>query len=68
MSCADDGHCITCSDEGIPMRVLDLRPGGLALCVGEDGAPVEVMIDLVERPAAGESLLVHAGVALGRLA
>lgn len=63
MSC-DEGHCITCSDEGVPMRVLDVREGGLARCEGD----VEVMTDLVGEVGPGDELLVHAGVALVRLA
>jgi hydrogenase maturation factor len=46
------------------MRVVDLRPGGLALCEGD----VEVMTDLVGDVEPGDELLVHAGVALVRLA
>jgi hydrogenase maturation factor len=58
----DDGHCVTCSDEGVPMRVVAVREG-LALCDGD----VEVMTDLVGEVNAGEELLVHAGVAIARL-
>jgi hydrogenase maturation factor len=59
----DDGHCVTCSDEGVPLRVVEVRAGGLALCEGD----VEVMTDLVGEVNAGEELLVHAGVAISRL-
>jgi hydrogenase maturation factor len=59
MSCADD-HCITCSDEAAPMRVVEVRADGTALC---DGA-VEVMTDLVGAVEPGDAVLVHAGVAL----
>ena len=44
--CGD--HCITCSDEGIPMqveRIDDAR--GLALCAAEDGSTSTVEIALV---------------------
>jgi hydrogenase maturation factor len=61
VSCADEGHCITCSDEGVPMRVSALSDG-LAICSG-----VEVMTDLVGDVAPGDELLVHAGVALVKL-
>jgi hydrogenase maturation factor len=60
-SCTDENHCITCSDEGVPMRVTAVV-GGLALCDG-----VEVMTELVGEVVAGDELLVHAGVALVRL-
>jgi hypothetical protein len=56
-------HCTTCSDEGVPMRVVEARAGGTALCEGD----VEVMTDLVGAVEPGDGLLVHAGVALQRL-
>ena len=46
-ACGD--HCITCSDEGIPMqveRIDDAR--GLALCAAEDGSKSTVEIALVD--------------------
>ena len=64
-ACGD--HCITCSDEGIPMhveRVDDAR--GLALCAAEDGTKSTVEIALVD-VAPGDRVLVHAGVALAEL-
>jgi hydrogenase maturation factor len=59
VSC-DENHCITCSDEAVPMRVLDVRPDGLAVC---DGG-IEVMLDLIGSVDVGDVVLVHAGVAL----
>jgi hydrogenase maturation factor len=59
----DEGHCVTCSDEGIELRVIDVRADGTALC--EDD--VEVMTDLVGEVAPGDGLLVHAGVAIARV-
>ena len=64
MSCAGETHCITCSDEGVPMRVLETTGDRLALCEGG----VEVMTELVGAVEPGDELLVHAGVALQRLA
>jgi hydrogenase expression/formation protein HypC len=61
-------HCITCSDEGVAMRVLRLDADrGLALCAGGDGAQMTVEVALVDAVAPGDVLLVHAGVALTRL-
>jgi hydrogenase maturation factor len=61
--CGD--HCVTCSDEGVPMRVERIdRARGLALCATEDGSKSTVEIALVEPVAPGDRLLVHAGVAL----
>jgi hydrogenase maturation factor len=65
-SCGD--HCITCSDEGIPMRVERIDPErGLALCAAEDGVKSSVEIALVDVEP-GDRVLVHAGVALTELA
>ena len=64
MSCDDPNHCVTCSDEGVPLRVRAVGDDGTALA--EDGS--EVMVDLVAPVAPGDELLVHAGVALTRLA
>jgi hydrogenase maturation factor len=64
-ACGD--HCITCSDEGIPMRVEridDVR--ALALCAAEDGSKATVEVALVD-VAPGDRVLVHAGVALTEL-
>jgi hydrogenase maturation factor len=62
VSC-DERHCITCSDEGLPMRVLEAKGDGLAICEGG----VEVMTALVGKVETGDELLVHAGVALVRI-
>jgi hydrogenase maturation factor len=56
--CGSD-HCVTCSDEAVPLRVEAVRADGTALCEG-----VEVMTDLVGRLEPGDVVLVHAGVAL----
>jgi hydrogenase maturation factor len=45
------------------MRVDAVRPDSTALCEG-----VEVMTDLVGEVEPGETLLVHAGVAIARVA
>ena len=69
MSCDDrHGHCITCSDEGEPARVLAVDEArGLALCCRADGGRETVEVALVAPVAPGETLLVHAGTALARL-
>ncbi len=66
MSC-DAQHCITCGDDGVPMRVLRVDEArALALCEDGDGARSSVEIALVDA-AVGDTLLVHAGTALMRL-
>jgi hydrogenase maturation factor len=61
-------HCITCSDEGTPMRVVavDSRRE-LALCEDAAGARSSVEIALVSPVAPDDVVLVHAGTALTRL-
>jgi hydrogenase maturation factor len=50
------------------MRVLGAAGGaGLADCAGADGETTTVDTTLVEPVAAGERVLVHAGVALVKL-
>ena len=58
MSCEGE-HCVTCSDEAVPLRVDAVHADGTALCEG-----VEVLTDLVGSVEPGDCLLVHAGVAL----
>ncbi len=63
--CGD--HCITCSDEGIEMRVERIDDArGLALCATDDGSRTTVEIALVSVQP-GDRVLVHAGVALTEL-
>jgi hydrogenase maturation factor len=61
-----DNHCVTCSDEGVPMRVESVADG-LAVCVSEAGERGEVLSALVEPVSVGDVLLVHAGAALVKL-
>lgn len=64
-ACDATGHCITCSDAGVPMRVVSLSGEG-AVCVDDDGNRHEgVAVELVEPVAPGDRVLVHAGVAIG---
>ena len=66
--CHDAAHCTTCSDEGIPVRVIAIAEDGAAVCEGEAGRRCEVLIDLIENVAIGDVVLAHAGVALTRIA
>jgi hydrogenase assembly chaperone HypC/HupF len=60
-----DGRCSICADEGLPGRVLELRPDQMAL-VELPGGAQEVATDLVENVQVGEWLLVHLGFAIAR--
>jgi hydrogenase maturation factor len=65
VSDCDAHHCITCGDDGVPMRVLRIdHSRGLALCEAEGGAHSTVETALVEPVVEGDTLLVHAGTAL----
>ena len=65
--CAPEGgHCITCGDEGIAMRVIALGDD-LAVCADGQGARHAVAVELVDPVGPGDELLVHAGVAIRRL-
>jgi hydrogenase assembly chaperone HypC/HupF len=66
-SCENQSGCITCGDEGIPMRVLELREGE-AVCVDDHGATHQVALDLLGAVLEGDRVLVHAGVAIGAVA
>ncbi len=59
-------RCITCSDEGIAMRVIELRDGA-AVCADQDRTRHHVAIELVAPVVVGDDLLVHAGVAIRHL-
>jgi hydrogenase expression/formation protein HypC len=61
-------RCITCGDVAVPMRIVELRGAG-AVCVDEDAVlHDDVAVELVEPVAAGQRVLVHAGVAIARVA
>jgi hydrogenase maturation factor len=69
VSCEDPYHCITCGDDGVEMRVVAVDDDrGLALCEAAGGAHESVEIALVDAVARGDTLLVHAGTALAKLA
>ena len=67
MTACHDTHCITCGDEAVPLRVLEVdERRELALCESDDGAHSSVEIALVSPVARGDVLLVHAGTAIAR--
>ena len=64
MTC-DSTHCVTCGDDGVPMRVVRVDEARmLALCEDGDGDRSSVEIALVEPVAPGDTVLVHAGTAI----
>ncbi|TDC57157.1 hydrogenase assembly protein HupF [Actinomadura sp. KC345] len=61
--CTGD-HCVTCSDEAVPVEVLRLRGGGLADVDAGGGRVEQVSVALVDA-AVGDTVLVHAKEAIG---
>ena len=59
--CTDE-VCITCGDVAVPVRIVKLLPGELAL-VEVDGHEEEISVALVSA-AVGDTVLVHAGEAI----
>jgi hypothetical protein len=62
-------HCITCGDDGAEMTVLRLDASpGLAWCRSDDATDPELVeVSLIDVPAPGERILVHAGTAIASL-
>ena len=66
---ADGGRCVTCSDEALPMDVLEVdEAGGLAACRGAGGERRTVETALLAAVAPGDRVLVHADVAIAHAA
>lgn len=62
-----EGQCITCSDEALPARVLQVDQALALAQVEIEGVVTEVDISLVDEVAPGHLLLIHGGVALEHL-
>ena len=62
----DHDGCVTCSDAGIPVRVLSVE-GDDALCEDAVGNRAQIAVELVAPVGTGEVLLTHGGVAIGRV-
>jgi hypothetical protein len=58
-----DDTCLTCGDVAVEVRVLRLLPDGLA--VVEAGAGEECVSVALVSAAPGDTVLVHAGEAIG---
>jgi len=63
----DHDGCVTCSDAGIPVRVISVE-GDDALCEDPAGNRAQIAIELVAPVQVREVLLTHGGVAIGRVA
>ena len=66
MTHCEGDHCVTCSDEAVPVRIVRLHGADLAdVDVGE-GRIEEISVALVDA-VVGDTVLVHAKEAIGRL-
>jgi hydrogenase maturation factor len=61
----DHDGCVVCSDAGIPVRVVSVE-GDDALCEDAAGNRARIAVELVAPVRAGDVLLTHGGVAIGR--
>lgn len=64
----DVGACITCGDVAVELTVERLVDDANVICTADDGGREQVAIDLVAPVAVGDRLLVHAAVALTKVA
>jgi hydrogenase expression/formation protein HypC len=62
----DHDGCVVCSDAGIPVRVISIE-GDDALCEDAAGSHTEIAVELVAPVTAGEVLLTHGSVAIGKI-
>ncbi len=66
-TCVAD-HCITCSDEAIPMTVIVVDDDQqLAVCEAQDGSQHTIEIALVGPVSPLDCVLAHAGTAIGHV-
>ena len=61
------GHCITCSDEAVTVTVLSVDEEVGMACVQVQDVTEDVDVTLIDSVVPGDMLLVHGGVAIGRL-
>jgi len=64
-TCRDD-VCITCSDQAVPSRVIEMGELGTALV--DNGASRELISVALVDAAPGDTVLVHAGEAIAVVA
>lgn len=65
--CGAEPGCITCGDVAVVLTVVRVQ-GEDACCRDEQGREELVATELVGEVAAGDRVLVHAGVAIERVA
>ncbi len=63
----EHGHCITCSDEALEVRVISFDEQTLQATVAIGDATIEVDAMLIDELAPGDTILIHGGVAIGKV-
>jgi len=67
LDCTHLPGCITCGDLALPLTVTKVGRDHIAICTDDQGATEEVDVSLLEQIEEGDTVLVHARVALTRL-
>ena len=67
MTARDPHHCPTCADAA-DRAVIRSIDGRNAVVTVDDDAPMTIAIDLVPGAAVGDTVLVHQGVAISKIA
>jgi len=67
VACGAEPGCITCGDVAVVLTVATVA-GADARCLDEQGREEQVATELVGTVTPGDRVLVHAGVAIERLA
>jgi hydrogenase maturation factor len=62
-----DGHCVTCTDEILLAKVLQVDSVNGIAVVQIEAQEMEIDVSLVEQVQPGTVVLVHGGVAIDRL-
>lgn len=65
---ADAGHCITCSDKAVEVRVVRVDAEASLALVASGAAEELIDVSLVDDIVPGDTLLAHGGVALAKVA
>ncbi len=63
----EEGHCITCSDEAIAVTIVQVDPEHGRALVEVKRRREEIDITLIEPVVPGDIVLVHAGIAIGKI-
>lgn len=67
LACIHLPGCITCGDVAMQLTVLAVGGDHIAICADDEGATEEVDVSLLDEVSEGDTVLVHARVALRRL-